>query len=248
MCLLVVWYQAHPDAPLIVAANRDEWLARPASSMVVLRDSRPRIIGGRDLAAGGTWLATNEHGVVVGLTNRPRTLGHDTTRRSRGEIPVALAAHANAADASRAASELRPADYNGCWLLVGDRASLWYVDLTPAAGERARVVALGPGIHVLENVALDEPSEKATRARAAAGAMTSATGGGLPPRIFEMLRSHEMPNGPISARCVHGGPYGTRSSQVTIVPPAASRRPTVYVADGPPCVAPFRDATSIWFE
>ena len=61
--------------------------------MTVLAESDPRILGGRDEKAGGTWLAVNEHGVVAGLTNRPAPDGADPARRSRGEIPLALAAH-----------------------------------------------------------------------------------------------------------------------------------------------------------
>ena len=46
--------------------------------------------GGRDLMAGGTWLAVNDHGVVAGLTNKPAEEGRDPSKRSRGEIPLAL--------------------------------------------------------------------------------------------------------------------------------------------------------------
>src|SRR5262245_12365665 len=66
MCLLIVQSRVHRDAPLVVAANRDELLARPAISMTVLE---PGIVGGRDLLAGGTWLALNRQGVFAGLTN-----------------------------------------------------------------------------------------------------------------------------------------------------------------------------------
>src|SRR5262249_51148300 len=71
MCLLIAMFGEVADAPLIMAANRDERLDRPAVPMTVLRDHGPRILGGRDELAGGTWLAVNEHGVVAGLTNRP---------------------------------------------------------------------------------------------------------------------------------------------------------------------------------
>src|SRR5690242_18553648 len=115
MCLLAVLFHAHPDAPLVIAANRDEWLARPAAPMGLLRAAndprlvgvpppgaltsggppappapRPRIAGGRDLLAGGTWLAIGEHGVIAGLTNRPTAAGRDASKRSRGELPMAL--------------------------------------------------------------------------------------------------------------------------------------------------------------
>ncbi len=71
MCLLAVVSRLHPDTPLVVAANRDEWLTRPAVPMTVLRAGEPRILGGRDQQAGGTWLAVNDAGLVAGLTNKP---------------------------------------------------------------------------------------------------------------------------------------------------------------------------------
>ena len=70
MCLLVVLSRVIPGAPLVVAANRDEWLDRPSLAMTSLSEA-PRIRGGRDQRAGGTWLATSESGLVAGLTNAP---------------------------------------------------------------------------------------------------------------------------------------------------------------------------------
>ena len=129
MCLLIALFQVVEDAPLIIAANRDERFARPAVTVTVLRDREPRILGGRDELAGGTWLAVNEHGVVAGLTNQPAP-GRDPTKRSRGELPLAFAACRSAAQAVDAVSPgLNPADYNPCWLLVGDRESLFSVGL-----------------------------------------------------------------------------------------------------------------------
>src|SRR5262245_17160908 len=131
MCLLIVAFRVHPDAPLVVAANRDEWLARPALAMDVLRDADPRVLGGRDLLAGGTWLAVSERGLVAGLTNLPAPTGRDPGKRSRGELPLRLALAPTAAEAAAAfAREVRPADYNPCWLLVADRATAHYLDLT----------------------------------------------------------------------------------------------------------------------
>ena len=127
VCLIVVLSRRGPDRPLVVAANRDEKLERAALTATVLHSSAPRVLGGRDLLAGGTWLAVNEHGVVAGLTNRPSAAGRDPTKRSRGELPLALATHPTAAAAVEDFVErFSPEDFNLAWLLVGDRTSLYY--------------------------------------------------------------------------------------------------------------------------
>ena len=136
------------------------------------------MLGGRDEVAGGTWLAVNEFGVVAGLTNVPSPRGRDTTKRSRGELPVALAAHRDAAAAvAWIRATVDPSDYNPCWLLVGDRDSLCYVDLT--GGRRPVARQLPAGSYVLENAPLLPRSAKAAHIAglmAAAGAGRTATG------------------------------------------------------------------------
>src|ERR1700682_1686246 len=69
MCTLAIYFRVFGDYPVVVAANRDEFLNRPALPPTELGD-RPRIIGGKDLRAKGTWLGINEHGLIVGLLNR----------------------------------------------------------------------------------------------------------------------------------------------------------------------------------
>jgi uncharacterized protein with NRDE domain len=150
VCLLVVAFRILPGTPLLIGANRDEFLNRPADSMAILHPAGPRQLGGRDHQAGGTWLALNEHGVFAGLTNQPLGEDRDPTRRSRGELPLALTA---GADARRGSAEFvaqhRPADYNGSWLLTGDRDALFFIDFTGSTEPRAE--ALPPGLYVLEN-------------------------------------------------------------------------------------------------
>src|SRR5918997_5633669 len=97
MCLLVFASRLGAELPLAVGANRDEQLERPAVPLEVLQAVGPRVLGGRDLLAGGTWLAVNEHGVVAGITNRPLVeQGRDASKRSRGELPLALASASTA--------------------------------------------------------------------------------------------------------------------------------------------------------
>ena len=135
-----------------------------------------RVLGGRDEIAGGTWLAVNDRGVVAGLTNRPAPGGRDPTKRSRGELPL-LAAEQRSADeaVSLLLSTVRAGEYNPAWLLVGDRRALFYVEL--AADRDPTVRQLAPGIHVLENVALEEASVKADRVRSLVSSAPFGAGG-----------------------------------------------------------------------
>lgn len=269
VCLLVALFGMAADAPLIVAANRDELYARPAVAMTTLRDTGPRILGGRDEVAGGTWLAVNEHGLVAGLTNQPSPGGRDATKLSRGELPLAFAAHRTAAEAvTSVCAALDPSCYNPCWLLVGDRHSLFSIGL--AGGGEPEVEQLPPGLHVLENAPYRAPSAKTAyvttlvtaelAARAGTADPTAAAAGDA---LAAVLRVHQPapaipppvgaadPAGPprpaeLSAPCVHTPRYGTRSAMIVTVTPAGP--PRLCVADGPPCQAPFRDVTGRWTQ
>jgi uncharacterized protein with NRDE domain len=234
---------------LVVAANRDERLDRPAEPLTVLRSNGPRTAGGRDLMAGGTWLAVNNHGVVAGLTNKPAEEGRDPSKRSRGEIPLALTAAASATDGvlsfQRSAS---PGDYNPCWALVGDRGSLYYVDITRSDGVRS--VELSAGIHVLENKAMEEPSDKTNHVLQLLGDVRELRVDRVQARLRRIMTDHHINQGPAddsdraqlasraSACCVHADEYGTRSSMLIRVPASPSKPPQVWASDGAACTHP----------
>jgi hypothetical protein len=137
-----------------------------------------------------------------------------------------------------------PSDYNGAWLLVGDRTSLYFVDFT---GPQARVVDLPPGIHVLENRTVDEPSPKVDLVRASLG---SPDGGDAMVEAFRgVLIDHRIPEGDEranSANCVHLEQFGTRSSCLVRVGTDPSELPRVWVADGPPCTTPYMEVGALW--
>jgi len=242
VCLLIALSRMVDGAPLVIGANRDEFYGRPATAMTVLRERGPRLLGGRDHLAGGTWLAVSEHGVVAGLTNQPATSGprRDPAKRTRGELPLMFAAYPDAATAvQEVCAKLDPGAYNPCWLLVGDRQALFSVGL--AGGTAPEVRELPPGQYVLENVPLDPPSEKAARigaeltgrlavARDAAEAGVAGASGAVD-ALQRVLRGNEVH--------LEEHQYGTRSSLVVTVPWAG--RPELLLAEGPPSLAPFTD-------
>ena len=257
MCLLIMLVRTHPDFPLVVAANRDELLERPAVAMAVLREASPRVLGGRDELAGGTWLAVNEAGVVAGLTNRPAT--KDPSKRSRGELPIALASHTSAAAAVEAfRSELRPSDYNPAWVLVGDREAAFAIDMT---GDDAPLIQpLAPGTHILENRPPGAPSPKVDHVRHLLDGAERLAEQELVRRLQAVLGDHHVPEGPVAvpegstievppevkAACVHTERYGTRWSGIVTVPP--DDVPTIRYADGSACHGGFLKTHSWWRE
>ena len=250
MCLLILLSRVCDDAPLVVAANRDERLDRPSEPMTILRDSNPRIIGGRDLQAGGTWLAVNEHGVIAGVTNRPTVTGQDPTKRSRGELPLVCATQSSATQAVATLAEtIRPLEYNKAWLLVADRNDAFAVGIDAEHGPVVR--SLGPGVHVLENRPFGAPSPKIDHIRAILGDVRWSHLDDAVTALRSVLSNHAVPTGPsaaaeagrsdipleVGAACVHTPEYGTRWSAIVTVPTAG--RPTMSYAAGAPCSHPF---------
>jgi len=259
MCLLVVALHHTEQWPLVVGANRDEWLDRPSTAITILREADPRILGGRDERAGGTWLAVNEHGVVCGLTNRPVAEGPDPDRKSRGRLPLVAAGARTAEEgAELVAAEANTGSYNPAWLLVGDRRSLYYLAVDPE--EVTRPERLGPGIHVLENTALGAPSVKVDYVRSA---LSRAETAGTPlwaalPRVLGDHTVIDTEDGPARfpdgrersaatlAPCVHTDGYGTRSSALVRISEDEASAPDLLVADGTPCTTPFVDTRHLW--
>ncbi|MDX6333167.1 MAG: hypothetical protein QOG05_507 [Streptosporangiaceae bacterium] len=261
VCLLIALSGTVPGVPLLIAANRDELYQRPADPVTVLRGGPPRILGGRDELAGGTWLAVSEHGVVAGLTNQPAT-SRDPAKRSRGELPLAFAGYPDARTAvTEVCARLDPAAYNPCWMLVGDRHALFSVDLS--GGDRARVEELPPGSYVLENAPLRQPSAKQQRVAGLVSAVAEQARGDaagaarIEAGLAGVLRDHQPAAGPqpagpgglarpaeLSAACVHTERYGTRSAMIVSV--GAAGVPRVSVAAGPPCVTSLLDVTGMW--
>lgn len=162
MCLIAFDHRPHDDIPLRLVANRDEFHARPTAPLDWW-DDRPDILGGRDLEAGGTWLAVHRRGRFAAVTNvRDPRLAVPAGAPSRGQlVPDAL----EATDLPRwleAMAEGRALAYAGFNLLVGDGVALWHLHRGLAGASLTRVT---PGLHALSNAGLDTPWPKTIEAR-----------------------------------------------------------------------------------
>jgi uncharacterized protein with NRDE domain len=152
-----VAFRHHPELPLIVAGNRDEFHARPTRPAGWWAD-RPDILGGRDLLAGGTWLAVHRRGRLAAVTNyRDADVKHGDLR-SRGELVTGfLDSNASPVDYLQTIDGSR---YDGFNLLVASGNELAYMSNQGDAPRR-----LEPGIYGLANARLDSPCDKVTRSK-----------------------------------------------------------------------------------
>jgi uncharacterized protein with NRDE domain len=210
MCLIVIALCASPRYPLIVAANRDEAHERPTATARWWADA-PLLLGGRDLAAGGTWLALDRRGRIAAVTNvreDPRRLG----RRSRGALVTGfLAADAAAADYAAQAVE-RGGDFGPFNLLLVERSELHY------ASNRAGVARLGAGLHAFSNAPLGAEWPKVATARAGVERLL-VDPAPLEP-LFALLAERSDADEPEqryrSSHFLIGPRYGTRCSTVVL--------------------------------
>jgi len=157
MCLILVAWHAHPDYPLVVAANRDEFHRRPSAPAGPWPD-QPEIRGGRDLEAGGTWLAVRDDGRFAAVTN-VREPGVPPGPVSRGALPRAFLMGDPSAGAF--ARGIRGEDHAGFNLLLADREELWWCSNRAPAPLR-----LEPGLYGVSNRLLDTPWPKVVKAKA----------------------------------------------------------------------------------
>ena len=160
MCLIVFAWRPSHARPLILAANRDEFYARPTQPLAQWADA-PHVYAGRDLEAGGTWLGITADGRFAALTNirNPNLpLGH----RSRGELVAQfLTSHVSTEHYLDGVAQ-SAGEYGGFNLLVGDSEQLYYLN-----GANPEPRLLGEGVYGLSNAGLDTPWPKVQKAKAA---------------------------------------------------------------------------------
>jgi len=159
MCLAVFVLDAHPAFSLVIAANRDEYHARPAAPAAWWDEGW---LGGRDLAAGGAWLGITRDARWAFITNVRDPSRNNPGAPTRGSlVPAALA---DPASPSRSLARIVRAAtaHNGFNLVAGCGAeAYWGSNRTDAP------LALAPGIYGLSNAALDTAWVKVTRTKTA---------------------------------------------------------------------------------
>lgn len=154
MCLILVAWRVHPEYPLVVAANRDEFFARPTAPAAFWQDA-PQVIAGRDLEAGGTWMGTTRSGRFAALTNFRDPAQNRSGVPSRGRLVADFLCGSDT-----------PEDYskrlagtgslcNGYNLLLSDGATLWW-----SSNMGGEPHALQPGVYGVSNHLLDTPWPK----------------------------------------------------------------------------------------
>lgn len=241
MCLILTG--THPRYPLVVAANRDEFRSRPSAPLH--RWEGPGLPGGavyagRDLQAGGTWMAVTPSGAFAALTNF-REAAPVIGGRSRGRVPMEVLA-APSLEAGVRGFHAGRALYGGMHVLAGDASGFWYASNRGTETDQA-VEQLPPGFYAICNGARRDLWPKmrggleAMRGILERESPLSEDGlseDGLIAALMEALSDDreaeeaELPQTGVSreweralsARCVdraQGTPYGTRTSTVLLV-------------------------------
>lgn len=226
MCLILFSWQQNLDYPLILAANRDERYNRPTRSLHDWQEPSG-IVGGRDLHAGGSWLAADYRGRFAAVTNvRDQGLVRDNARSRGGLITDFLT---NDQPLEKWLERLRKArhQYSGFNLLVGELASGRLVFYSNQSNLLEQVT---PGLYGLSNGELNEPWPKVERGKALlSGCLQSAASPNVAHLLTLLSDTHQpderlLPDTGVGLAAeralapitIRGDLYGTCSSSVLL--------------------------------
>ncbi len=222
MCLILAAFAAHPRHALVLAANRDEFHARPSAPAGWVE---PGLLAGRDLEAGGTWLALGRGGRFAAVTNVREPGRTRAGAPSRGALPIRAVLDPRPLPAVLEDLAQDLGAYNGCNLLAGSATELGH--LSNRGGGPAPVP---PGVHGLSNHLLDTPWPKVARGKAALRAWLEGGGEDLE-GLFALLGDRrpapdaDLPDTGVplawertlSAAFIVAPGYGTRCSTVLLL-------------------------------
>lgn len=224
MCLILISYDQHPDYPLVVAANRDEFYGRPTAP-AAFWDDAPHVLAGRDLKAGGTWMGVTRTAHWAAVTNYRDPSTHKEEAPSRGKLVADFLREQSDPEAYLRQLVPEANRYNGFNLLVGTLDELGYYSNRDSA-----VRMLDPGLYGLSNHLLDTGWPKVERGRKKLRRLLD-DGDVTADRLLDLLYDKEKPaeerlpdtgiglagERVLSPMFIESEKYGTRSSTVLIV-------------------------------
>ena len=216
MCLILVAWKTSEDHPLVVAANRDEFHARPAAS-AAFWDDRPGILAGRDLEARGTWMGISRSGRFAAVTNF-RGAREPRAAESRGSLVSGFLDGTRTPAGFVESLVEKGASYSGFNLLVTDGAELWWVSNRDGTPRR-----LEPGVYGLANALLDsadvEPRKRRFRDALSCGPSVEP--------LFSVLAEARLLDPVYGTRCstVH---FGRRYSERSFAPDGTEQETLHY--------------------
>lgn len=228
MCLIVFAWKVIPGVPLIAAANRDEFYER-ASAPAGAWAEHPKVYGGRDLRAGGSWMGiTHEgsgHSRFAAITNIRSPQDRRSDAPSRGALVADYLAGSMSAQEYVSQIKAGSEAYNGFNLVLGDSDTLiWFSNR--GDGDQRNGLPMEPGIYGLSNALLDAPWPKVLKTKAQFASLLCQ--GAPDEAYFEMLADttrapdFRLPDTGVpldlervlSAVCIETPGYGTRTSTV----------------------------------
>lgn len=242
MCLIVFSLRQHPDFPLVVAANRDEFFRRPTAAMDwwASETADREVLAGRDLLSGGTWLAVDINGHVSAVTN-VREGAQAPGTNSRGELPLmALAQHSETLEPRLQQQKDR---YSGFNLVSLNTQHGWYFSNRDAHPGRH----VHRGTYGLSNHLLQTPWPKLLRLRNSVTGLLESANSGTTKALHQSLIArlqdttpapdHELPDTGVdrtterflSSPFIVGSDYGTRATTVVTVSAGGEIRVTEQV-------------------
>ena len=216
MCLVAFAFGVSEDYPLLFATNRDELHTRPTSKSQWWKD-HTHILGGRDLIAGGTWLAIDKTGRLAAVTNMPSN-SEITFKKSRGYLVSDYLIDRFPVDEFMSTLNNDGSEYAPYNLLIFDGISMFY------SSDKISGKPLSPGTYAISNAPIGTRWPKICFAESmVTSALTSAT---PEDDLFEMLESQDPQNSKEdsfnyenrqSHTFINNKLFGTRSSTVVAI-------------------------------
>lgn len=207
MCLVAIAHAVSAEFPLVVAANRDEDYDRPTLAAAPWEEW-PEVIGGRDVEAGGSWLAVRRTGRFAAVTN---LRGAVRTSRSRGALVRDFVTSAVEARHYADAVLAEAAEFAGFHLIAGDESGeVYYV--TQGLSRQ-----LPQGVHAFSNAPAGEEWSKVAVAADAIGGALAGPAAGIAAALLSFLSTARGATAFQDEVFIAGERYGTRSSTVILV-------------------------------